>query len=288
MSIYSYFKDHDLESKIGTFKLIHDGVKSGGNSNVLFFEHTVSNKQFAIKFLTEWSISKKVKRFIDEYFSLIQLPPHKNIVKQYHLDSFLYQESESKDPIEIFYIVMKRYSSTLKDNFEEKNISGIDLLIQLCNAMNHLHKFGVIHRDIKPENIFYDDDLKEYVIGDFGIAHFDEEFVAKLSHTSPGDRLANFSFSPEELMRSSGKVSEASDIYSLGQVIQWFHTGSASKGAGRPTFGDLSDIKTLALNRIIDISIQSDITKRFQSISDLYEEYQRLISPKKRYLRKML
>lgn len=282
MSLYSYFKNHDLQSKIGTFKLIHDGVKSGGNSNVLFFEHTVSNKQFAIKFLTEWSVSKKVKRFVDEYFSLIQLPPHKNIVRQYHLDSFLYNESADKEPVEIFYIVMKRYSSTLKDNLKDKNISGINLLIQLCNGMHHLHKFGVIHRDIKPENIFYDDDLKEYVIGDFGIAHFNEEFVAKLSHTEKGDRLANFSFSPEELMKSGEKVSEASDIYSLGQVIQWFHTGNASKGTGRPSFGDLNDIETFALNQVVNICIQSDINKRFQTISSLYEEYKKLISPEKR------
>lgn len=284
MKLYSYFKERNLESKIGNFKLIYDGVKSGGNSNVLFFEHALSKKQFAVKFLTEWSISKKTKRFIDEYFSLIQLPPHKNIVRQYHLDSFLYQESADQEPIEIFYIVMKRYSSTLKDNFEEKNISGIDLLKQLCNGMNHLHKFGVIHRDIKPENIFYDDDLKEYVIGDFGIAHFNEEFVAKLSHTERGDRLANFSFSPEELMKSGENVSEASDIYSLGQVIQWFHTGNASKGAGRPTFGDLNDIETFALNQIVNTCIQSDINKRFQTISVLYEEYKKIISPKKRDL----
>ena len=37
MNLYEYFKTNDLISKVGEFKLIEVGVKSGGNSNVLFF-----------------------------------------------------------------------------------------------------------------------------------------------------------------------------------------------------------------------------------------------------------
>lgn len=278
MNLYEYFKANDLISKVGRFELIQDGVKNGGNSNVLFFKQKNGQKEFAVKFLTEQSRSeKKLKRFIDEYFALIQLPPHKNIVKQYHLDSFEYPEENGKS-IQVSYIIMKRYSSSLKDRKKE-DYDGFKILEQIGRGLKHLHDYGVIHRDIKPENIFYDDEIGEYVIGDFGIAHFDEEFVARVSKTDKGERLANFSFSPEELMRSGGEITPASDIYSLGQVIQWWYTGSASKGTGRPTFGDNDDRKIYALNQIVEKSIQSDISKRFENLNILFEDFEKLIRP---------
>lgn len=279
MNLYNYFKSNDLVSKVGDFELIKTGIKQGGNSNVLFFKKKNSSKEFAIKFLTEQSKSqRKLKRFIDEYFALIQLPPHKNLVKQYHIDSFEYVE-DKQEPILISYIIMKRYSSSLKDR-ENLNFDGFKILDQIGKGLQHLHKFGVIHRDIKPENIFYDDDIHEYVIGDFGIAHFDEEFVARVSKTDKSERLANFSFSPEELMRSGGEITPASDIYSLGQVIQWWYLDNASKGAGRPFFGDKENQKDVALNKIVDKCIQSDIKKRFQSLDELFNILEILLKPK--------
>lgn len=278
MKLYEYFKTNDLISKVGRFELIQKSVKNGGNSDVLFFKQKDGNKEFAVKFLTEQSRSeKKLKRFIDEYFALIQLPPHKNIVKQYHLDSFEYPEENGKT-LRISYIIMKRYSSSLKDR-EKEDYDGFKILEQIGSGLKHLHDYNVIHRDIKPENIFYDDEIGEYVIGDFGIAHFDEEFVARVSKTDKGERLANFSFSPEELMRSGGEITPASDIYSLGQVIQWWYTGSASKGTGRPTFGDSKDREIYALNQIVETCIQSDISKRFQNLSLLYERFEQIKKP---------
>lgn len=286
MSLYDYFKSNDLISKVGVFELIQTGIKQGGNSNVLFFKQKNSSKEFAIKFLTEQSRSqKKLKRFIDEYFALIQLPPHKNVVKQYHIDNFEYVENE-QEPILISYIIMKKYSSSLKDR-KTLDFDGFKILDQIGRGLQHLHEFGVIHRDIKPENIFYDDDTHEYVLGDFGIAHFDEEFVARVSKTDKGERLANFSFSPEELMRSGSEITPASDIYSLGQVIQWWYLNSASKGAGRPSFGDIENQKDVALNKIVEKCIQSNIERRFQNLNELFDSLEILLKPKNRdiYLR---
>lgn len=280
MNLYEYFKTNDLISKVGRFELIKEGVKNGGNSNVLFFKHKDGQKEFAVKFLTEHSRSeKKLKRFIDEYFALIQLPPHKNIVKQYHLDSFEYPMEEG-DKIEISYIIMKKYSSSLKDK-AVPDYDGLKILMQIGSGLKHLHNFGVIHRDIKPENIFYDDEICEYVIGDFGIAHFDEEFVTKLSTTSATERLANFSFSPEESTIKGYVANPSYDIYSFGQVIHWWYAGQASKGNRTPFVDDSSDRYLKALDKVVHKCIFNNPEQRFQSMDEIFDFYKQNLSRKR-------
>ena len=43
-------------------------------------------KKYAIKFFTVNGDERKLKRFIDEYFTFAQCPSHENILPQYHFD----------------------------------------------------------------------------------------------------------------------------------------------------------------------------------------------------------
>jgi len=44
-----------------------------------------------------------------------------------------------------------------------------NLVLQICDALDTMHKHGVVHRDLKPENIMVDDQDRIKLI-DFGIA----------------------------------------------------------------------------------------------------------------------
>ena len=50
--------------------------------------------------------------------------------------------------------------------------SGLDLFIQVCQAIQHAHQKGIIHRDIKPSNILvtFNDGVPVPKVIDFGIA----------------------------------------------------------------------------------------------------------------------
>lgn len=256
-----------IDTNVGRFE--YKGViGEGGNSNVFLFSR--SGHDFAIKILKQNEDEQKIKRFKDEFFCVSQMPSHKNIVKYYHLDKVVVNDAE------YFIIVMKPYEKTIKKEFaiqdsaEEYRDGMKRLFFSLYNGIKHIHDNEVIHRDIKPENIFYDKDMDAYVIGDFGISKFDDLLYARSSETRDGERLANYKFSAPEQSSGAFDVSKASDIYSLGQVLQYFGTGDVSKGTGRKPLLYTDDFEFISiLDKVIEKCIMHDPHKRFSNLDEI-------------------
>jgi serine/threonine-protein kinase len=96
---------------------------------------------------------------------------------------------------------------------------------QVCGAVDHAHRCGVVHRDLKPGNIMLMSlaGEKDFVkVVDFGIARFEEE-AQRL--TRMGEVWGSPVYmSPEQCM---GKQLDArSDIYSMGIVMYEALTGA--------------------------------------------------------------
>lgn len=93
----------------------------------------------------------------------------------------------------------------------EQKISG---LLAIAVALGHAHDRGIVHRDLKPGNIFLRVDGRP-VVGDFGLVKNLNPGVHP--HTSTGSTLGTPAYmSPEQC--SGGKVTPATDVYSLGIV----------------------------------------------------------------------
>jgi serine/threonine protein kinase len=107
----------------------------------------------------------------------------------------------------------------------------------LINAVSFIHSHGIIHRDLKPENILVEGD--QYVLADFGIANYNPEMFLLKADTPKGERLGNRRFSAPEQEDGGVLPHPTMDIYAMGQIIQWFVTGSIHRGTQRARISDI-------------------------------------------------
>jgi len=93
--------------------------------------------------------------------------------------------------------------------------------LQICDALDTMHKHGVVHRDLKPENIMVDGHDRIKLI-DFGIAMKEDARRITFVEMSPTLGTPDY-ISPEQVKGQRGD--QRSDIYSLGVMLYEMLTG---------------------------------------------------------------
>lgn len=101
---------------------------------------------------------------------------------------------------------------------------------QLCGAVSYAHSIGLTHGNIKPSNVYLFEG-RHVLLGDFGLL-WD---VSVLDPSWSGSDVAAFEYLAPEVF--DGRVSPASDIYSLGATLFATVTGHAPFHLNR--LGDL-------------------------------------------------
>ena len=93
----------------------------------------------------------------------------------------------------------------------------VDLLVQTLQALDYLHRQGILHRDLKPANVLVAGDVVKVL--DFGLA-------LKAGHTfTRGEISGTIPFMAPELFRGEAP-SKAADLYALGLIAFEIFTGT--------------------------------------------------------------
>lgn len=101
----------------------------------------------------------------------------------------------------------------------------LELMLDVCKAVQHAHQKGVLHRDLKPSNIIVvtEDGKPTPKIIDFGIAkvlHAESQDAETLSFTARGIMLGTPAYmAPEHATLGSDQVDVRADVYSLGAIL---------------------------------------------------------------------
>ena len=101
------------------------------------------------------------------------------------------------------------------------------LLIDVAQALDHVHRARIVHRDIKPANILVGDNGRVYV-ADFGLALRDEA----VSGGQEGLAGTPSYMSPEQVRGEGHRIDGRSDQFSLGVVMYEMLTGERPFSGG--------------------------------------------------------
>ncbi len=105
---------------------------------------------------------------------------------------------------------------------------ALEVVPEICEALQFAHDEGVLHRDIKPENILLDTRGK-IKIADFGIAKLLDDTARGLTLTQGAAPGTPQYMAPEQIEEPT-TVDHRADIYSLGVVLYEMLTGELPIG----------------------------------------------------------
>ena len=241
----------------------------GEGGNGLVYSGILNEQEVAIKFLVEDG-NRKLTRFKAEYFNINLIKRDKSIV------SYIDYDEINVESHTFPCIIMKKYNGSLKSINKDIEINENELFKFfkfLINTVNLIHKQGIIHRDLKPENILVNEG--EYVLSDFGIASYNEEMFSYKPETTDKERLGNYNFSAPEQAYGGATAKATMDIYSIGQLCQWFVFNRTHKGTNRKHFGEIleNNDNIQILDSIINKCLANNPDDRYKSIDEIIEDY---------------
>ena len=95
------------------------------------------------------------------------------------------------------------------------------ITLRICDAIDYMHKHGVVHRDLKPENVMVNE-RDEIKLFDFGIAM--KEDARRLTFVNVSSMLGTPDYiAPEQVQGKRGD--QRSDMYALGIMFYEMITG---------------------------------------------------------------
>src|SRR3990172_6655782 len=207
---------------------------------------------------------------------------HPNICIIYDLSE------EKKIPyITMEYVEGHDLDTLLRRKHQFKRGELINILQQVCDALDFAHRKGVIHQDLKASNILVTPDLN-VKITDFGIAGLDEIAAAQTK------KLLSIPYyiSPEQALGE--RVSPSSDLFSLGVVVYQLLSGhlpfpgtnaantlmmiSRDKPAEPPTL-EQSQISPDDWDTFFSIALSKSSNHRFHSAQELFEALSAILPP---------
>lgn len=135
----------------------------------------------------------------------------------------------------------------------------LELGLNLCLALAHLHRHGLIHRDVKPSNIIFVGGIPK--LADIGL-------VAEASE-------ANTFVGTEGFVPPEGPTSTKADIYALGKVLY-----EASMGKDRNEYPephsrvgtDTESVALMELNAVLLRACASDPIERYKSTEEMHAD----------------
>jgi serine/threonine-protein kinase len=252
---------------IGKYKILST-IGSGGFGTVYLAEDTWIDKKVALKVPHKQSL---------DFGELLREPRLLATLNHPNIVTIVTAEKQEN----VFFIVMEFVPGETLETIIARDGAldlslALDYACQMCNAIEHAHRQGVLHRDLRPSNVLVTESgmLK---VADFGTSRFLE--IAAHGTTVIGSPPY---MAPEQFQ---GKAVFASDLYSLGVTMFQMLTGDLPYETPSPA--DLDRLMRgemqiaprqrnpkipKAINDVVVKAMAPDIHARYQRAGDILED----------------
>jgi eukaryotic-like serine/threonine-protein kinase len=217
-----------------------------------------------------------IERFKQELILSTQVT-HRNVVRIYDLG-----EAEGMKFITMEYVEGEDLRTLIHLRRKLPAEEAVEIVQQVCKALEAAHAVGVIHRDLKPQNVMRDLNGRILVM-DFGLARTLEGD----GMTQTGALVGTMEYmSPEQALSKS--LDQRSDIFSLGLIFYELLTGETPFRADSALASLIKRTQERAvpvshhdssisgpLDRIVNRCLERDVNARYQSAAELYSDLQR-------------
>lgn len=150
---------------------------------------------------------------------------------------------------------------------------ALQIIPQICDALQYAHDEGVVHRDIKPENVLMD--RKGRVkIADFGLAKIVGSDPEAGRLTVDGQVMGTPHYMAPEQVERPLAVDHRADIYSLGVVFYEMLTGDLPLGKFPPPSRKVHvDVR---LDDVVLRALENDPERRYQNASEVKQRVENI------------
>jgi len=209
-------------------------------------------------------------RFRQELLTARQVT-HRNVIRIYDM-----AEADGTKYITMEFVEGDDLRKLLHEGGKLPPEKAVEIVRQICQALEAAHSAGVIHRDLKPQNIMQEKNGRILVM-DFGLARSLESD----GMTQSGTLLGTIEYmSPEQAM---GKhLDERSDLFTLGLIFYELLTGKIPYKADTAMaslllrnqeravpVAELDSSIPKGLSDIVSKCLERDLTQRYQSVQEI-------------------
>jgi serine/threonine protein kinase len=143
---------------------------------------------------------------------------------------------------------------------------ALQIVPQICEALQYAHDEGIVHRDIKPENVLLDKKGR-VKIADFGLAKILGREPQDFHLTGAGQVMGTPHYMAPEQVEHPQNVDHRADIYSLGVVFYEMLTGELPLGKFAPPSRKVQvDVR---LDDVVLRALEKEPERRYQSASQV-------------------
>ena len=238
-----------------------DFLGAGGMGAVYLARQTKLDRTVALKIIRpEIAASPEfAQRFEREARALARLN-HPNIVGIYD-----FGERDG-----MYFYLMEFVEGTNLEELANANLlspnESLDIVRQICGAIQFAHENGVVHRDIKPTNILVNTS-GAVKIADFGLAKLITDNASDPALTQTRQVFGTPRYMAPEQIESSREVDHRADIYSLGVVFYELLNGELPIGRFDPPSMKIG--VDARLDEVVLRTLEKHPERRYQSAREV-------------------